>query len=71
MGVVYFTPRPLYTPVKDPLVPLDRILGGAQSRSGHGSEQRDSQSQPGLEPSIIQPAAQRYTTELSANCKNK
>jgi hypothetical protein len=36
-------------------------LGGPQSRSGRGGEQKNSQPLPGLEPPIIQ----RYTTELS------
>jgi hypothetical protein len=30
--VVSFTPRPLYTPGESPLFPLDRRLGGPQSR---------------------------------------
>jgi hypothetical protein len=42
---------------------LDRRLGGPQSRSGHGVEEKDSLPLPGLEPPIIQPVAQRYTTE--------
>jgi hypothetical protein len=37
--------------------------GGPQSRSGRGGE-KHSQPLPGLEPSNIQPVAQRYTTEL-------
>jgi len=44
--------------------PLDRRLGGPQSRSGRGDEQKNSQSLPELEPLIIQPAAQRYTKLL-------
>jgi hypothetical protein len=44
--------------------PLDRRLGGPQSRSGRGGEEKNSQPLPGIEPSIIQPVAQRYTTEL-------
>jgi hypothetical protein len=43
----------------------DRRLGGAQSRSGHGDEEENSQPLPRLEPPIIQLIAQRYTTELS------
>jgi hypothetical protein len=38
---------------------LDRRLDGPQSRSGRGGEET-----PGLEPPIIQPFAQNYTTEL-------
>jgi hypothetical protein len=36
-SVVSFTPRPLYPQGKSPSYPLDRRLGGPQSRSGHGS----------------------------------
>jgi hypothetical protein len=54
-------------PGKEPLVwyPLDRRLGGPQSRSGRDGEEKNSQPLPGLEPPIIQPIAQLYTTELS------
>jgi hypothetical protein len=38
-----------------PCYPLYRRLDGPQSRSGQGDEEKNSQSQPGLEPSIIQP----------------
>jgi hypothetical protein len=44
---------------------LDRRLGGPQSRSGRGGEEKNSQLLPGLELQIIQPVAQRYTTELT------
>jgi hypothetical protein len=57
--VVNFTPRPLYLQGKSPWYPLDRRLGGPQSRSGRGGEAKNSQPLPGLESSIIQPAAQR------------
>jgi hypothetical protein len=63
--VVSFTPRPLYSHGKSPWYPLDRRLGGPQSRSGRGGEEKNSQPLPGLETPIIQPIAQRYTTELS------
>jgi hypothetical protein len=63
--VVRFTPRPLYPQRKRPGYPLDRRLGGPQSRSGCGGEEKNSQPLSGFEPSIIQPIAQRYTTELS------
>jgi hypothetical protein len=39
--------------------------GGPQSRSRHGEEEKNSQPLPVLELPIIQPAAQRYTTELT------
>jgi hypothetical protein len=38
---------------------------GPQSRSGRCGEEKNSQLLPGLEASINQPVAQRYTTELS------
>jgi hypothetical protein len=33
-----------------PQYPLDRRLGGPQSRSGRGGEEKTSQPQPGIEP---------------------
>jgi hypothetical protein len=62
--VVSFTPRPLYPQGKIPWYPVDRRLGGPQNRSGRGGEEKNCQTLPGLEPPIIQPVAQRYTTEL-------
>jgi mRNA degradation ribonuclease J1/J2 len=44
---------------------MDRSMGEPQNRSGHGSEEENSQLLTGLEPPIIQPVAQLYTTELS------
>jgi hypothetical protein len=64
-SVVSFTLRPLYLQGKSPWYPLDRRLGGSQSRPGHGGEEKNSQPLLGLEPSIIQPVAHRYITELS------
>jgi hypothetical protein len=43
---------------------LDRRLDRPQSQSVQGGEENNSQSLPGLEPPIIQPVAQGYTTEL-------
>jgi hypothetical protein len=40
-------------------------MGGLQSRSGCGGEERNSQPLTGHELPIIQPVDQRYTTELS------
>jgi hypothetical protein len=51
-------------PGKRPCYPLDRRLSGPQSRSGHDGEEKNSQPPPGLEPPIIQPVAQRYTTTI-------
>jgi hypothetical protein len=49
--VVSFTPWPLYPQGKSPWYPLNRRLGGPQSRSGHsGGEEKNSQSPPGIEP---------------------
>jgi hypothetical protein len=58
-------PRQLYSEGKSPWYPLDMRLGGPQSRSGRGGEEKNSQPRPGLEPLIIQPVAQRHITELS------
>jgi hypothetical protein len=44
-----------------------RRLGGSQSRFERGCEEKNSQPLAGLEPLIIHPVAQRYTTELSRN----
>jgi hypothetical protein len=35
---------------KRPCYPLDKRLGGSQSRSGHEGEEKNSQPLPGLEP---------------------
>jgi hypothetical protein len=35
---------------KSPWYPLDRRLGGPQSRSGRGGEEKNSQPLPGIEP---------------------
>jgi hypothetical protein len=48
--VVSFTPRPLYPQGKSLRYPLDRKLGGLQSQSGHGTEEKNSQPPPGIEP---------------------
>jgi hypothetical protein len=37
-------------PGKKPRYPLDRRLGGPQSRSGRGGEEKNSQPAPGIEP---------------------
>jgi hypothetical protein len=36
-------------PGKEPLYPLDRRMGGSQSRSGRGGEKQNSQPLPGIE----------------------
>jgi hypothetical protein len=63
--VVSFMPRPLYLQGKSPRYPSDRRLGGPQSRSGRGGEEKTSYPLTGLELPVIQPVAQRYTTELT------
>jgi hypothetical protein len=62
--VVSFTPQPLYPHWKSPWYTLDWRLGGPQSQSGSGGEEKNSHPLPGIEPPIIQPVFQRYTTEL-------
>jgi hypothetical protein len=47
--MVSFTPQPLYLQGKSPWCPLDRRLGGPQSLSGHGGEEKNSQPPPGIE----------------------
>jgi hypothetical protein len=64
-------PPPFYSQGKSPCYPLDRRLGGPQSRSGSGGIEKNSQPLPGLEPPIIQPVAQRYTTVLCMWESNK
>jgi hypothetical protein len=54
-------PRPLYSQGKSLWYPSDRRLGGLQSRSGRGGEEKNSQPLPGLELSIIQPAILNVT----------
>jgi hypothetical protein len=58
--MVSFMPRPLYVQWKGPFYPLDRSLGGPQSWSGRGDEEKNSQP---LTP-LIQSLAQRCTAEL-------
>jgi hypothetical protein len=62
--VVSFAHRPLYPKENSPWYPLDRRLGGPQSRSGRGGKGKNSQPLPGLEPPIMQPVTQGYITEL-------
>jgi hypothetical protein len=46
--------RPLYPQGKNLSYPLDRRMGGFQSWSGSGGEEKNSQPVAGLEPPIIQ-----------------
>jgi hypothetical protein len=52
-------------PGKSPWYSLNRRLGGPQSWTGCGAEEKNSQPLPEIELSIIQPVAQCYTTELT------
>jgi hypothetical protein len=58
-------PAPFHQEKSRPWYPLDRKLGGPQSRSGRGGDEKNSQRLPWLEHPTIQPIAQRYTTEIS------
>jgi hypothetical protein len=51
-------------PGKSSWYQLDRKLSGLKCPSGRSGEEKNSQLLPGLELPIIQPFAQRYTTEL-------
>jgi hypothetical protein len=62
--VVSFTPWPLYTQGKSPWYTLDRRFVGHNSQSGRGGKEKKSQPLSGLDPPIIQPVVQRYTTKL-------
>jgi hypothetical protein len=48
--VASFTPRQLYSQENSPWYPLDRRLGGPQSRSGRDDEEKNSQPPTGIEP---------------------
>jgi hypothetical protein len=64
--VVSFTPRSLYTQRKSPWYRLDRRLGGPQSRSERGVEEKNSQPLPVLEPrSFDHPARSQSLYQLS------
>jgi len=54
---VSVTPRPLFTPWKDP-IPIYRRLGVSQGRS---EQVRKISLPPGFDPRIVQPVASRYT----------
>jgi hypothetical protein len=49
---------------RSPCYPLDRRLGGPQSRSRRSGEQKSFHPLSGLEPPIIQPVPKRYTAEI-------
>jgi hypothetical protein len=71
--VVSFAPRPLYPQGMSPWYPLGKRLGGPQSCSGRGGEEKNSQPPPpqDLNPRtpIVQPIVQRYTNwVITAMC---
>jgi hypothetical protein len=53
--VASFTPLSLYPRRKRPRYPLDRMLGGPQSRCGQRGEEKI------LDSSVVQPVASYYT----------
>jgi hypothetical protein len=57
--------RPPYLQGKSPWYSLDRWLREPQSRSECGGGEKNSQTLMEIEPPIIQPIAQPYTTEQS------
>jgi hypothetical protein len=59
--MVAFTARPLYPREKSPLDPLDRRLGGPQSRSGRLAENSWPYRDSNFDTSVVQPVASRYT----------
>jgi hypothetical protein len=64
--VVSFTIRPLYSRGKSRRYALDRRLGGSQSQSGRGEEEKNSQPPPGIEPpNPYRPARSQSLNEMS------
>jgi hypothetical protein len=61
--VFSFTPPPLYSQGKSPRYPLDKRLGGLQSRSGHCDEQKNSS--PRRESKPDRPARSQSLYRLS------
>jgi len=51
------------SPGKIPWYPLDRRLGGTQSRTGHGDEEKNSHPLFGLEPPIIRSVQEHKSFE--------
>jgi len=47
--VISLTPRPALPPAKEPCCLLDVILGGSQSQSGRGGEEKKSLPMPDIE----------------------
>jgi hypothetical protein len=66
--VISVTSWPLYPQGKSPRYPLDRRLGGPQSRSGCGGEEKNSQNLLGLKTPIIQPELSQFHHVVSRTC---
>jgi hypothetical protein len=62
--VVSFTTRPLYPLGKEHSYPFDRRLGGPQSRSRRGDEEKHFQLLTRIEHPIIQPVDKRCKVKL-------
>jgi hypothetical protein len=62
--VVSFTHRPLYSQGKSPWYPLDRKIGGPQSRCGRDGEEKNSQPPPEIEPSNSDPVLKKIVWEV-------
>jgi hypothetical protein len=62
---VSFMPRPIYPQGNSPQYLLDRRLGGPQSRSGCGTETKNFQPPPEIEPRSSSPWPVAIPTELS------
>jgi hypothetical protein len=58
--VVSLIRRPLYPRRKGLQYPFDRKLGGPQSQSGRGGEEKNSQPPPGIEPDSSIPHTSRF-----------
>jgi hypothetical protein len=66
-----FMPWPLYTQGKSPWYPLAGRLGGAQSHSGRGGEEKNAQPPPWIEPlNPNRPACSPVLYQLSYHGKN-
>jgi len=59
---VSVTPRPFFTPGRDP-VPIYRRMGGPQGRSGHV---RKISPPPGFDPRTVQPVTVTYSSQFNA-----
>jgi hypothetical protein len=63
--VVSVTPRPHFTPAKGPRYPLDRRLGGPQSRSGHRLKEKFLTCAEDRTP-VVQSVVRHYTDRATS-----